>query len=159
MADYSHVPAGPGIILIAHEANYSVEYGPENRFGLLYNTKVARYDTNQDKIHHALQQAAKAAIRLQQNRFSNGNIRFSGEEVQLIVNSRTIVPNHPTSLDALRSDFESVFDNCYGKSNYSLNRVSTDPRERFIVQVKSLKPLHLSRLLELNQGISTPTGF
>src|SRR5258708_1266009 len=40
VAEYSHVPAGPGVLLIAHEANYSFD-NRENRIGLLYNRKAA----------------------------------------------------------------------------------------------------------------------
>jgi len=36
IADYSHVQAGPGILLIAHEANISMD-NTDNRLGLLYN--------------------------------------------------------------------------------------------------------------------------
>ena len=40
VADYSHVPAGPGVMVIGHEANYSVD-NRENRLGLLYNRRAA----------------------------------------------------------------------------------------------------------------------
>lgn len=148
VADYSHVPAGPGIILIAHEANYSVERGSEERFGLLYNAKVAREGTNQDRIHHALRQATKAAIRLQQDEFFPGYLKFSGQEVRLTVNSRKIAANEETTMHALRSDLQSVFDIYYGGSNYTLNRLSSDSRERFGVHIKSATPMELPGLLE-----------
>ena len=32
VADYRHVPAGPGVMLIGHEANYSLD-NRENRLG------------------------------------------------------------------------------------------------------------------------------
>ena len=38
LADYSHMHAGPGILLIAHEANISMD-NTGNRLGLLYNRK------------------------------------------------------------------------------------------------------------------------
>ena len=40
VAEYRHVPAGPGVMLIGHEANYSFDER-ENRLGLLYNRKEA----------------------------------------------------------------------------------------------------------------------
>ncbi len=40
VAEYRHVPAGPGILLIGLEANYSFDER-ENRLGLLYNRKAA----------------------------------------------------------------------------------------------------------------------
>ncbi|MFQ5676300.1 MAG: hypothetical protein ACE5G1_10415 [bacterium] len=152
VADYSHVPAGPGIILIGHEANYSVENGPEERFGLLYNTKIVREGTNQDRIHYALQQAAKAAIRLQQDEFRDGRLKFSGQEVRLTINSRQLAPNEDASLIALRNDLQSVFGRYYGASNNALDRVSNDPRERFAVRAKAFVPVELASLLAASQA-------
>src|SRR4051812_30443994 len=40
VADYAHVPAGPGILLISHDAFYSVD-NRENRLGFLYNQRTA----------------------------------------------------------------------------------------------------------------------
>ena len=40
VADYTHVPAGPGIVLIGHEGNYSVD-NSGNRLGVRYNRKAA----------------------------------------------------------------------------------------------------------------------
>ena len=38
MADYRHVPEGPGVMLIGHQANYSVD-NTDNRLGVRYNRK------------------------------------------------------------------------------------------------------------------------
>ena len=40
IADYTHVPAGPGVVLIGHEGNYSVD-NTGNRLGVRYNRKAA----------------------------------------------------------------------------------------------------------------------
>ncbi len=47
VADYTHVPAGPGIVLIGHEGNYSVD-NTGNRLGVRYNRKAAFDGGNQD---------------------------------------------------------------------------------------------------------------
>ena len=38
VADYSHMQAGPGVVLVFHEANVSMD-NAGNRLGLLYNQK------------------------------------------------------------------------------------------------------------------------
>src|SRR5882757_7269132 len=38
VADYKHVPSGPGTVLVAHEANLSTDQA-DNRLGLLYARK------------------------------------------------------------------------------------------------------------------------
>lgn len=39
IADYRHVPAGPGVVLIGHEGDYSVD-NTDNRPGVRYNRKA-----------------------------------------------------------------------------------------------------------------------
>jgi len=56
VADYSHVPAGPGVVLIGHEGNYSVD-NTDGRLGVRYNRKAAQDGDNQG----VLAQAARAA--------------------------------------------------------------------------------------------------
>ena len=55
VADYRHVPAGPGVLLIGHEANYSLDLA-KNRLGLLYSRKQAGGDAQEN-----LRQAFDAA--------------------------------------------------------------------------------------------------
>src|SRR5229473_5672560 len=40
VADYRHVPDGPGVMLIGHEASYSLD-NTKGRLGLLYSRKQA----------------------------------------------------------------------------------------------------------------------
>src|SRR5487761_1266973 len=57
VADYSHVPAGPGVVLIGHEGNYSVD-NTGNRLGIRYNCKTPLDGSNEDR----LKQAARVAL-------------------------------------------------------------------------------------------------
>src|SRR5687767_8533433 len=57
VADYLHVHHGPGIMLIGHEADYSLD-NRAGRLGLLYNRKAQLDGTTQEK----LAQAARAAL-------------------------------------------------------------------------------------------------
>src|ERR1700676_5233406 len=45
VADYRYWPAGPGVLLVGHEANYSLDLSGW-RLGLLYNRKAAAADDN-----------------------------------------------------------------------------------------------------------------
>src|ERR1700738_1486571 len=49
IADYRHVPAGPGVVLIGHEANYSVD-NTDNRMGVRYNRKAELEGSNQERL-------------------------------------------------------------------------------------------------------------
>ena len=53
VADYLHVPAGPGMVLIGHEADYSMDQ-TDHRWGLRYNRKAPLDGTPQDRFAQAL---------------------------------------------------------------------------------------------------------
>ena len=56
VADYRHVHAGPGVILIGHEANYSVD-NTDERWGVRYNRKAVVNGNNQDRLRQAMRAA------------------------------------------------------------------------------------------------------
>src|SRR5580704_3214712 len=57
VADYRHVPNGPGMTVIGLQANYSVD-NTDGRLGVRYNRKAALEGTNGER----LRQAAHAAL-------------------------------------------------------------------------------------------------
>src|SRR5919108_3097499 len=71
VADYRHVFAGPGVVLIGHEANYSID-NTGNRLGLLYNRKAEVPGTNQERLRQAARAALLAAGRLEKEQ----NLKF-----------------------------------------------------------------------------------
>src|SRR5579862_272868 len=64
VADYTHVPAGPGIVLIGHEGNYSVD-NTGNRLGVRYNRKAKVDGGNQECLTQATLAALTACQRLE----------------------------------------------------------------------------------------------
>lgn len=72
VADYAHVSAGPGVLLIGHEANYSLD-NRETRLGLLYNRKAPLDGTFQSRLEQAYDAALAACDRLEQKRVSAAN--------------------------------------------------------------------------------------
>src|ERR1700737_364827 len=64
IADYRHVPAGPGVVLIGHQGNYSVD-NTDNRLGVRYNRKTVLDGSNQDRLNQAARTALVACQRLE----------------------------------------------------------------------------------------------
>src|SRR5215831_20494529 len=58
VVDYRHVPDGPGVVLIGHDADYSL-----NPTGLTYSRKTKHTGSDEDKILDAYNRAAEAARR------------------------------------------------------------------------------------------------
>lgn len=108
VADYSHLPAGPGIILVGHEANYSLDFA-ENRPGLLYNRKAPLSGQTAEKIRQAWQAALWACRRLEQEPLLGGRLRFHYQEVELIFNDRLLVPNDEATYRRLEPDIRAAF--------------------------------------------------
>src|SRR5512132_3303036 len=90
VADYLHVHNGPGIMLIGHEADYSLD-NRAGRLGLLYNRKQQLEVTTQEKLG----QAARAALTAAQILEKENGLKFNGSEVEVIINDRLLVPNTP----------------------------------------------------------------
>src|SRR5271156_2593553 len=57
VADYRHVPGGPGLVLSGHKGDYSVD-NTGNRLGVRYNRKTPIDGDSRD----ALRQAAREAL-------------------------------------------------------------------------------------------------
>src|SRR5207237_3225384 len=79
VADYRHVEAGPGVVLIGHEGNYSVD-NTDNRLGVRYNRKAKVNGSNQDALRLAMRASLIACQRLESDPRLEGKLRFNGQE-------------------------------------------------------------------------------
>src|SRR5215216_2604007 len=109
VADYLHVHNGPGIMLIGHEADYSLDHRA-GRLGLLYNRKGQLDGTTEEK----LAQAVHAALTVAQILEKENGLKFNGSEVQVIVNDRLLVPNTQESFAVLEPEVKAFFDKLFG---------------------------------------------
>lgn len=148
VADYLHVHHGPGIMLIGHEADYSLD-NRAGRLGLLYNRKEQLEGTTQEKLPQAVRAALAAAQILEKE---NG-LKFIGSEVQVIVNDRLLVPNTGETFEALEADLQAFFNRLYNGAEYTLAHLN-DPRQRFTVNVRTETNLDVDTLLK-NLSVET----
>jgi hypothetical protein len=142
VADYLHVHNGPGIMLIGHEADYSLD-NRAGRLGLLYNRKEQIEGTTLEKFAQAVRSALIAAQILERE----SGLKFNGSEVQIIINDRLLVPNKAEVFSTLEPDIKSFFNQLYQGAEYSLSQ-NTDPRERFTVNVKTEARFDVDTLLK-----------
>jgi len=148
VADYLHVHNGPGIMLIGHEADYSLD-NRGGRLGLLYNRKEQLEGTTEEK----LVQATRAALTVAQILEHENGLKFNGSEVQVVINDRLLVPNTVETLAVLEPDLKSFFNQLYGGTEYSLSH-NDDRRERFTVNVKTESKFDVVTLLK-NLSVET----
>lgn len=150
VADYRHVPAGPGVMLIAHEGNYSLDQA-HHRLGLFYSSKLKSDLTPEDQLRACLQRAATACLRLESEPEFTGRLRFEAGHCDLVINDRLLAPNTEVTAKRWTPLFNSVFAAAYGEGDYKISR-REDPRERFNLQIRSSRPLDCSSMLSLLSG-------
>jgi hypothetical protein len=140
VVDYRHVPGGPGVLLAAHEAHYSLDTR-----SLLYDRKAVVEGTNQDKLLQAFFAALAACRRLEDD--FEGRLKFDGGNVEVALNDRLLAPNTDATWQALEPDFRAFFDGLFGRGAYKLERLG-NPRERFRICVEAGSFVPVSALLE-----------
>jgi len=146
VADYTHVPAGPGIVLIGHEGNYSVD-NTGNRLGVRYNRKAAFDGCNQDCLAQAARSALTACRRLEEEPRLGKKFLFNGQDIEIFVNDRLVAPNTDSTREALDAEFQTFSRKMFRGKEYSIS-YGTDPRSLFTAFVKAARPFSVAELLE-----------
>jgi hypothetical protein len=155
VADYRHVHAGPGIILIGHEGNYSLD-NTDNRMGVRYNRKAALDASNHDRLKQAARAALRACERLEADPRLKGQLRFNGREIDIIFNDRLLAPNTPTTREAVKSDLAPFIHELFAGADYSLT-FNEDPRSLLQAVVKASQDFSVEALAKnLTSASSVP---
>jgi hypothetical protein len=152
LADYSHVPSGPGILLVAHEANIGIDNGG-GRLGLLYSQKRPLGGSNLEKLRLVFARALEACLKVEREASLKGQIAFRGNESLLCVNDRLLAPNSDETFHAIAEEVHDVARLLFRGSRHSVRRCSQDERQRFAVSLKAEEPFSVRALFEnLNRG-------
>ncbi len=146
VADYRHVPSGPGVVLIGHEGNYSLD-NADGRLGVRYNRKAALEGTNHDRLVQATRAALKACQRLETEPKLDGKIQFDGREIAISINDRLLAPNTPETLAAGEPDIRAFLSTLFGEADYKLSKPQ-DSRRVFSVGITSSQAFSTSELLD-----------
>lgn len=145
VVDYSHMDGGPGILLVAHKANISVDEQGGHR-GLLFNQKQLIAGSNRDKVRVAMVAALTSCQRLEEESSLAGKLAFRGDRVMVLVNDRLRAPNTGETLEELRADLRGIGAQIFGSTEFALQHVD-NPDHRFAVHLESPVELKISKLL------------
>jgi len=145
VADYRHVHAGPGVVLIGYQGDYSVD-NTDNRLGLRYNRKAALDGSNQDRLRQAARAALSAFQHLESEPLMEGKLRFDGREIEVLINDRLLAPNIDATRKAAEADLQIFFRQLFREGELSLSYAS-DPRRLFSVTAKASRRFSLADLL------------
>lgn len=146
VADYSHMQAGPGIVLVTHEANIGMD-NTGNRLGLLYNRKQPLHGSNVEKLQFVFRTALEFCQRVEKEPALKGKMRFQGHEALFIVNDRLLAPNTEEIFRAVKPELEALAGRLFGEGEFTLDH-DGDPRQRFSVFIKTPRAFDVDTLLK-----------
>jgi hypothetical protein len=130
--DYSHIHHGPGILLVAHEGNFSTDMA-EGKLGLTYSRKQPAGKTLEDELRAALKFAQQAALLIEAEPHLEGRMRFRKDELLVISNDRLLAPNDGAVFETMKPALFAVF----GKSA-TLTHASAGTKDRLTIRVTGI---------------------
>jgi hypothetical protein len=152
VANYAHVPEGPGVVLIGHGSDYFMDQG-EGRLGLLHNRKRSGFGPA-ERLTDLARRTLHAAALLQGDAAFSGKLAFGHNELLFRINDRLAASNDEATFAALRPELEELATRLFGRS-FELTRVGA-PKDLFAVRLTSPTPSSLAALLERAGGPPQP---
>ncbi|MEP7052316.1 MAG: hypothetical protein ABJB12_18260 [Pseudomonadota bacterium] len=110
VVDYSHVPNGPGVVLIGHAADYYLG-AMDGAFGLVYSLKRGGAAAD-GRLSDALRRVLNVARLLEQD--SALQLRFKSGELSLRLTDRLHAPNDDATFVSTKAEVEQLFGSVYG---------------------------------------------
>jgi hypothetical protein len=140
--DYSHVPDGPGVVLIGHAADYYVG-ALDGAYGLVYSLKRGTAGP-EGRLEDALRRLVNAARLLEQE--SGLELRFKSNELSLRLTDRLHAPNDDATFAATLSEVAALFARVYGAAP-TIERLPSS-KEPLSLRIKTGTAPSLEALLE-----------
>lgn len=126
VADYAHVPDGPGVILIGHDVDYGIDLAG-GRTGLLTTRKRVGGDaTLPELFRDTLGKALAAARALEAD--DSVRVRFATDAVEIAFPDRLAAPNTASAFEAACKELQPVAAVVFGAAARFENAGGTDPR-------------------------------
>lgn len=133
VADYSHVPGGPGVVLVGFEADFALDE-TEGPLGLLVTRKQPLPGEFPERVAWALKAALDASAKLEAEPELKGRLRFKKSEALFLSNDRLLAPNSDAAFEALKAGLETAGRGVFPKG-VSVLREGGDPRRRLAVRL------------------------
>ena len=145
VADYSHVPAGPGVMLIAHDGNYALDETGHER-GVVYYSKHELTGELPERFARVAGKALRAAQLMSEDTELGGALKLPGNRLEFFANDRLAAPNTDAAYAELQPALDTFLNRLYAGAPYSLAR-EADPKERLSVRVRAEGEVGLKTLL------------
>lgn len=125
VADYAHVPDGPGVILIGHEVDYGIDLAG-GRTGLLTTRKRGGDAELLALFRDALARAFAAARAIESD--ETVSVRFAIDAVEIAFPDRLAVPNTALAFDVVSKELLPIAHAVFGRAARFEHTAGSDPR-------------------------------
>ncbi|MCS3904575.1 hypothetical protein J2T55_002614 [Methylohalomonas lacus] len=135
VAEYSHVPAGPGTMLIAHEGNYAIDETGNRRGFVYYSKQEVSGDNLADRLAVVCRKNLAACKLLEAEDTFKDRLAFDFGRIEIFFNDRLNGPNSDETWQAFEPVLKSFMARLYPNTDFEARYETGDPRERFSVSV------------------------
>ena len=135
VADYTHAPDSPGVVLVGHDATYALDRS-DGRFGLLVQRRRPVDGDSTAAIVAALRGLVAVADRLESDRRLRGRLTFDRTSIRIEANDRLLSPNTDAGFEAFKPLVSDAVARVFPEAPGIATRVDNDPRNRLAVDVR-----------------------
>lgn len=147
VADYRHVPEGPGVMLITHEINFAMDY-TEGRFGLLAQRKLGQGADLRERILELARATVAFGVQLESDPRIAGKLKLEAGDFLFQTNDRLLAPNTTSTFSELEPDLKAAAKTIYSGQPVTITQLDNDPRDRLSIVIDTGRSLEIGRLVE-----------
>ena len=136
VADYTHVPDGPGMVLVAHAVSYALDRS-DGRLGLVVQQRRPVDGDVAEAVESAVRGAFDVAAKLEAEPRLHGTLAFDRSVWRVEANDRLRAPNTDAAFEALRPAVLAAAQRVSSGETAVVSRAHNDRRDRlaFVVRV------------------------
>lgn len=143
VANYVHVPQGPGVVLIGHGSDYFMDQN-EGRLGLLHNRKRSAPPPT-ERLNDLARRTLHAAGLLERDPALAGKLRFVPNELLFRINDRLVAPSNDTTFVRVKPELEALARRIFD-GPFQLTRTG-GPKDLFSVRLTCATEAPIATLL------------
>ena len=158
VADYAHVPAGPGSLLVSSEANIHMDRS-DNRLGLLYVRKLPIKEAKSfaETFPAIFKYALAAALKMEQDEILAGRLKFNTNEIAVGFNDRLLAPNSPETISEYHPQVSAFATKLFPGQTVTVQPSSHSPQELIDLRIKASESPSIAMLIDRASGKAVGT--
>ena len=135
VADYTHAPDSPGVMLVGHDATYALDRS-DGRFGLLVQRRRPHDGDSTTAIVVTLRGLFAVADGLESDRRLRSKLKFDRTSIRIEANDRLRAPNTDAGFEVFMPIVNDAVGRVFPEAPGNVTRVKNDPRDRLAVDVR-----------------------